>query len=99
MILDVGGVGYEVTIPLSTFYDLEDAGAPVAIIELQVIVAPGLSLGPVTSDYATLYGTAPSVVFTASACVPPWPGAFGSLNGNAAACTGPDDGALPEAAG
>jgi Holliday junction DNA helicase RuvA len=31
VILDVGGVGYEVTIPLSTFYDLEDAGAPVAL--------------------------------------------------------------------
>ena len=29
VILDVGGVGYEVTIPLSTFYDLEDAGANV----------------------------------------------------------------------
>jgi Holliday junction DNA helicase RuvA len=31
VILDVGGVGYEVTIPLSTFYDLEDAGAAVAL--------------------------------------------------------------------
>jgi Holliday junction DNA helicase RuvA len=31
VILDVGGVGYEVTIPLSTFYDLEDAGANVAL--------------------------------------------------------------------
>ena len=31
VILDVGGVGYEVTIPLSTFYDLEDAGATVAL--------------------------------------------------------------------
>jgi Holliday junction DNA helicase RuvA len=31
VILDVGGVGYEVTIPLSTFYDLEDAGASVAL--------------------------------------------------------------------
>src|ERR671932_303232 len=27
LIIDVGGVGYEVTIPLSTFYDLEDPGA------------------------------------------------------------------------
>jgi Holliday junction DNA helicase RuvA len=27
VILEVGGVGYEVTIPLSTFYDLPDAGA------------------------------------------------------------------------
>jgi Holliday junction DNA helicase RuvA len=31
VILDVGGVGYEVTIPLSTFYDLEDAGADVKL--------------------------------------------------------------------
>jgi holliday junction DNA helicase RuvA len=31
LILDVGGVGYEVTIPLSTFYDLEEAGSPVQL--------------------------------------------------------------------
>lgn len=31
VILDVGGIGYEVTIPLSTFYDLEDAGANVQL--------------------------------------------------------------------
>src|ERR1700741_4699724 len=31
VILDVGGVGYEVTIPLSTFYDLEDIGKPVQL--------------------------------------------------------------------
>ncbi|MBD0370663.1 MAG: Holliday junction branch migration protein RuvA [Pyrinomonadaceae bacterium] len=31
VILDVNGVGYEVTIPLSTFYDLEDAGAAVKL--------------------------------------------------------------------
>ena len=31
MILDVGGVGYEVTIPLSTFYDLEDAGESIQL--------------------------------------------------------------------
>ena len=29
VILDVGGVGYEVTIPLSTFYDLEEPGSTV----------------------------------------------------------------------
>jgi len=29
VILDVGGVGYEVNIPLSTFYDLGDIGATV----------------------------------------------------------------------
>ncbi|MFN2530311.1 MAG: Holliday junction branch migration protein RuvA [Pyrinomonadaceae bacterium] len=31
VIVDVGGVGYEVTIPLSTFYDLADAGSPVQL--------------------------------------------------------------------
>ncbi len=31
VILDVGGIGYEVTIPLSTFYDLEETGSPVAL--------------------------------------------------------------------
>jgi Holliday junction DNA helicase RuvA len=31
VILDVGGVGYEVTIPLSTFYDLEETGANISL--------------------------------------------------------------------
>jgi Holliday junction DNA helicase RuvA len=31
VILDVSGVGYEVSIPLSTFYELEDAGATVQL--------------------------------------------------------------------
>jgi Holliday junction DNA helicase RuvA len=31
VILDVGGVGYEVTIPLSTFYDLEELGSKVQL--------------------------------------------------------------------
>ena len=31
VILDVGGVGYEVTIPLSTFYDMEDPGANIQL--------------------------------------------------------------------
>jgi holliday junction DNA helicase RuvA len=31
VILDVCGVGYEVTIPLSTFYDLADTGSPVQL--------------------------------------------------------------------
>ena len=31
VILDVGGVGYEVNIPLSTFYDLGDIGATVQL--------------------------------------------------------------------
>lgn len=31
VILDVGGVGYEVTIPVSTFYDLEDVGGNVQL--------------------------------------------------------------------
>src|SRR5687767_3323751 len=31
VILDVGGVGYEITIPVSTFYDLEEPGASVQL--------------------------------------------------------------------
>ena len=31
VILDVGGVGYEVTIPVSTFYDMEEAGAQIQL--------------------------------------------------------------------
>jgi len=31
VILDVGGVGYEVTIPLSTFYDMEEVGAKISL--------------------------------------------------------------------
>jgi Holliday junction DNA helicase RuvA len=31
VILDVGGVGYEVTIPISTFYDLEEPGSAVKL--------------------------------------------------------------------
>src|SRR5215217_7951264 len=31
VIVDVSGVGYEVTIPLSTFYDLEDTGSNVQL--------------------------------------------------------------------
>ncbi len=31
VIVDVGGIGYEVTIPLSTFYDLEDVSKPVQL--------------------------------------------------------------------
>lgn len=31
VIIDVGGVGYEVNIPLSTFYDLGEAGAPIQL--------------------------------------------------------------------
>jgi holliday junction DNA helicase RuvA len=31
VIVDVGGVGYELTVPLSTFYDLGEAGADVAL--------------------------------------------------------------------
>ena len=31
VIVDVGGVGYEVSIPLSTFYDLEDLGSAVQL--------------------------------------------------------------------
>jgi Holliday junction DNA helicase RuvA len=31
VIVDVGGVGYEVTIPVTTFYDLEEPGSPVRL--------------------------------------------------------------------
>ena len=31
VIVEVGGVGYEVTIPISTFYDLADEGSPVKL--------------------------------------------------------------------
>lgn len=31
VIVDVAGVGYEVTIPVSTFYDLEEAGSPIKL--------------------------------------------------------------------
>jgi holliday junction DNA helicase RuvA len=31
VVVEVGGVGYEVTIPVTTFYDLGDAGAPVRL--------------------------------------------------------------------
>jgi Holliday junction DNA helicase RuvA len=31
VILDVGGVGYEITIPVSTFYELEEAGSTVQL--------------------------------------------------------------------
>lgn len=31
LVIDVGGVGYEVFVPLSTFYGLGDLGAPVAL--------------------------------------------------------------------
>ena len=31
VIVDVGGVGYDVTVPLSTFYDLGDTGSEVAL--------------------------------------------------------------------
>ncbi len=31
VIVDVGGIGYELTVPLSTFYDLGDEGAAVSL--------------------------------------------------------------------
>src|SRR5262249_35269910 len=45
-IIDVGGVGYEVAIPVSTFYELGDAGSPVP---LRVYT-------PVSQDAIRLYG-------------------------------------------
>lgn len=46
VILDVGGVGYEVTIPLSTFYDLEEPGA---LVQLRIYTH-------VREDALQLYG-------------------------------------------
>jgi holliday junction DNA helicase RuvA len=48
VILEVGGVGYEVTIPLSTFYDLEDVGAG-TIVKLRIYTH-------VREDALQLYG-------------------------------------------
>jgi Holliday junction DNA helicase RuvA len=31
VIIDAGGIGYEVSIPLSTFYELDDEGSPIAL--------------------------------------------------------------------
>jgi Holliday junction DNA helicase RuvA len=46
VILDVAGVGYEVTIPLSTFYDLEDPGS---LVQLRIYTH-------VREDALQLYG-------------------------------------------
>jgi Holliday junction DNA helicase RuvA len=46
VILDVGGVGYEITIPVSTFYELEDPGA---IVQLRIYTY-------VREDALQLYG-------------------------------------------
>lgn len=46
VILDVGGVGYEVTIPLSTFYELEDSGS---LVQLRIYTH-------VREDILQLYG-------------------------------------------
>ena len=46
MILDVGGVGYEVTIPISTFFDLDDEGS---LIKLRIYTH-------VREDALQLYG-------------------------------------------
>jgi Holliday junction DNA helicase RuvA len=32
LVLDVGGVGYEIEAPMSTFYDLPDCGAPLRLV-------------------------------------------------------------------
>ena len=48
VILEVGGVGYEVTIPLSTFYDLPDA-SPSATVKLRIYTH-------VREDALQLYG-------------------------------------------
>ncbi|MDQ2977306.1 MAG: Holliday junction branch migration protein RuvA [Acidobacteriota bacterium] len=46
VILDVGGVGYEITIPVSTFYDLEEPGS---IVQLRIYTH-------VREDALQLYG-------------------------------------------
>ena len=37
VLLDVGGVGYEVDVPMSTFYNLPDAGAKVTLFTHLVV--------------------------------------------------------------
>lgn len=37
LLIDVGGVGYELEAPMSTFYDLPDAGAQVTLFTHQVV--------------------------------------------------------------
>jgi len=46
LVIDVGGVGYEVEAPLSVFYDLPDTGQPIVI----------LTHMQVSQDHQTLYG-------------------------------------------
>ncbi len=46
VILDVGGVGYEITIPVSTFYDLDEEGS---IVKLRIYTH-------VREDALQLYG-------------------------------------------
>jgi len=50
LVIDVGGVGYEVEAPMSVFYDLPDTGQPIVMVtHLQV-----------SQDNQTLYGFASS---------------------------------------
>jgi len=46
VLIDVGGVGYEVDVPMSTFYDLPEAGAPVVLLTEFIV----------REDAQTLYG-------------------------------------------
>lgn len=44
VVIDVGGVGYDVTIPLSTFYDLDDVGGKVSLRIHTVVREDSISL-------------------------------------------------------
>lgn len=46
LLVDVGGVGYEVSAPMSTFYDLPETGSPVTLLTHMVV----------REDSQTLYG-------------------------------------------
>lgn len=46
LLVDVGGVGYEVSVPMSTFYDLPETGSPVTLLTHLVV----------REDDQTLYG-------------------------------------------
>src|SRR4051812_2821838 len=67
-----------------------------AIAKALLVLVTGEPSCTVTIEYATSYRTPPSLVFVASAWVPPGPGAEGSWNGNAVASTGVGDVDVPE---
>lgn len=61
LILDVGGVGYDVTIPLSTFYDLGEDGAPISLhihthVREEIIALYGFRTHPEKQVFEKLIG-------------------------------------------